>query len=107
MTHSIHAYPDNPKCWLDDRRNGAAEKKLSQFLANHINDPIYESQKDTFAEELRDLFWGAFGRSDNDRADRAWGATTIRNRLKEINSGYSLSNSKDVWTLIKEEKCCE
>lgn len=93
--------PTDPAQWLDGRKNGSAEENLKKFLQRHLNRPVEESEQDAFSKHLRSLYIAAFGQAKNDRSDRPWGATAIRNRIEPLNWGYTINEKDNVWIIHK------
>ncbi len=93
--------PSEPAQWLDGRKNGSAEAAFKSFLQKWTEKPILEEGQSTFAKCFRALYTEAFGKTSGDRADRAWQARAIRNRLIKLNWGYTLEEKNYAWKIIK------
>lgn len=93
--------PTDPALWLDGRKNGSAEVAFKSFLQKWIGKSISEEEQNAFSKSFRLFYTEAFGKTSGDRADRAWQARAIRNRLIKLNWGYTLEVKDFNWKIIE------
>lgn len=87
-------FPPRSASWLDPEINGTGKSAFLDFLNSHCD---IDMSEDEFAEFMR-VFphkcMAAFGKSSEDRLDRAWGSTKFSNKIGDLNLPYCLIKNK-------------
>ena len=94
--------PPPGRQWLYGRFDGHTVNELIDFLSNYSGKTIIPEEQEAFAISLKQMYQKAFGRGKSDRADREWGATTIKRRLAAKDVGFALTAGNSQEWLITQ-----
>lgn len=96
--------PKDSNRWLDGRYSIDQKRELLNWLQDQVGHVMDKAAQARFSAEFKEKYQRAFGARKNDRADRSWGLSVIRNVLFDLNWGFYLDSTGGFWRLFSTQE---